>query len=126
MISLTHQRLRRKPLHGASGLFPPDTAPGPRGLRVQHLKDANVAGSSDAFLSQLTAVVNLLAQGRAPDFLAPVLAGAGHVALPKPQGGVRPIAVGEILHRLTGKCLMGLVRNDAQSFFWPRCCLGGR
>lgn len=95
--------------------FPPDTAPGPSGLRIQHLKDANVAGSSDAFLSQLTAVVNLLAQGRAPDFLAPVLAGAGLFALPKPQG---PIAVEEILRRLTGKCLMGLVRNDAQPF-WP-------
>ena len=99
--------------------FPPETAPGPSGLRVQHLKDANVAGGSDAFLSQLTAVVNLLAQGRAPEFLAPVLAGAGLVALPKPQGGVRPIAVGEILRRLTGKCLMGIVRNDAQFFFWP-------
>ena len=107
------------PSRDASGLFPSETAPGPSGLRVQHLMDANVAGGSDAFLSQLTAVVNLLAQGRAPEFLAPVLAGAGLVALPKPQGGVRPIAVGEILRRLTGKCLMGIVRNDAQSFFWP-------
>ena len=118
MISLSHQRLRQKPSRDLRA-FPPETAPGPSGLRVQHLKDANVAGGSDAFLSQLTAVVNLLAQGRAPEFLAPVLAGAGLVALPKPQGGVRPIAVGEILRRLTGKCLMGIVRNDAQSFFWP-------
>ncbi|CAL1165087.1 unnamed protein product [Cladocopium goreaui] len=62
--------------------FPPETATGPSGLRVQHLKDANVAGGSDAFLSQLIAVVNLLAQGRAPEFLAPILAGAGLVALP--------------------------------------------
>ena len=53
--------------------FPADTAPGPTGLRAQHLKDANVAGHSEAFLSQLTAVVALLAQGRAPDFVAPVL-----------------------------------------------------
>ena len=101
------------PSRDASGLLPSETAPGPSGLRVQHLMDANVAGGSDAFLSKLTAVVNLLAQGRAPEFLA----GAGLVALPKPQGGVRPIAAGETPRRLTGKCLMG--RNDAQSFFWP-------
>ena len=99
--------------------FPPETAPGPTGLRVQHLRDANVAGGGESFLTQLTAVVNLLAQGQVPAPVAPVLAGAALVALPKPGGGVRPIAVGEILRRLTGKCLMGLVRQDARSFFWP-------
>ena len=51
--------------------------------------------------------------------MAPVLAGAGLVALPKPSGGVRPIAVGELLRRLTGKCLMALVREEASSHFWP-------
>ena len=99
--------------------FPADTAPGPSGLRVQHLKDACIAGSQEAFFSHLAAVVTLLAQGRAPDFVAPVLAGAGLVALPKPKGGVRPIAVGEILRRLTGKCLMTTVRDEARSYFYP-------
>ena len=64
-------------------------------------------------------MVQLLAQGRAPSFVAPVLAGAGLVALPKPSGGVRPIAVGEILRRLTGKCLMSLVQQQARTYFWP-------
>ena len=99
--------------------FPAETAPGPTGLRVQHLREACTAGSRDAFLSQLAAVVQLLAQGRAPSFVAPVLAGAGLVALPKPSGGVRPIAVGEILRRLTGKCLMSLVQQQARTYFWP-------
>ena len=40
------------------------------------------------------------------------------MALPKPQGGYRPIAVGEVLRRLSGKCLMRLVRDDAQTYFW--------
>ena len=88
-------------------------------MRVQHLREACTAGSRDAFLSQLAAVVQLLAQGRAPSFVAPVLAGAGLVALPKPSGGVRPIAVGEILRRLTGKCLMSLVQQQARTYFWP-------
>ena len=99
--------------------FPAETSPGRTGLRVQHLKDACVAGGTDAFLSHLAGVVQLLARGRAPHFVAPVLAGAGLVALPKPNGGVRPIAVGEIMRRLTGKCLMKIVRADAHNHFWP-------
>ena len=70
-------------------------------------------------LDQLTAVVNLLAQGRACPSIAPLLAGAGLVALPKPSGGIRPIAVGELLRRLTGKCLMQAVRPEARDHFWP-------
>ena len=102
----------------------PETAPGPTGLRVQHLRDACVAGGVDSLIAQLTAVVNVLAQGRAPASVAPasvapVLAGAGLVALAKPAGGLRPIAVGELLRRLTGKCLMTLVREEARAFFWP-------
>ena len=99
--------------------FPAETAPGPSGLRVQHLRDACFAGGTDNFVAQLTAVVELLAQGRAPAAVAPVLAGASLVALPKPAGGVRPIAVGELLRRLTGKCLMATVKDEAWSFFWP-------
>ena len=99
--------------------FPAETAPGPTGLRVQHLREACLAGAADNLLAQLAAVVQLLAQGRAPAFVAPVLAGAGLVALPKPSGGVRPIAVGELLRRLTGKCLMALVQDDARTHFWP-------
>ena len=85
--------------------FPADTAPGPT--------EGCTVGGGEALLAQLTAVVQLLAQGRAPAFVAPVLAGAGLVALPKPSGGARPIAVGELLRRLTGKCLMALVREEA-------------
>ena len=99
--------------------FPKETAPGPWGLRIVYLKEACVAGGSEALMTQLTAVVSLLSQGRAPAFVASVLARAGLVALPKPNGGVRPIAVGEILRRLAGKYLMSLVREDAQSYFWP-------
>ena len=99
--------------------FPAETAPGPTGLRVQHLRDACVAGGTDALLTQLAAVVSLVSQGIAPTTIAPVLAGAGLVALPKPSGGVRPIAVGELLRRLVGKCLMASVREEARHYFWP-------
>lgn len=99
--------------------FPADTAAGPSGLRVQHLREACAAGSADALLQQLCGVVSLLAQGHACPAVAPSLAGASLVALPKPAGGVRPIAVGEILRRLTAKCLMEAVRADARQHFAP-------
>ena len=43
---------------------------------------------------------------------------AAHVAVPKAKGGLRPI-VGELLRRLTGKCLLEAVREAARDFFWP-------
>ena len=99
--------------------FPADTAAGPSGLRVQHLREACASGSSEALLQQLCGVVGLLAQGQACAAVAPSLAGASLVALPKPNGGVRPIAVGEILRRLTAKCLMEAVRDEARQHFAP-------
>lgn len=99
--------------------FPAETAPGPSGLRIQHFRECLGAGVGDGLLAQLTAVVNLLAQGRACPAVMPMVAGAGLVALPKPDGGVRPIAVGELLRRLTGKCLMQVVRSEAKAYFWP-------
>ena len=41
------------------------------------------------------------------------------VAVPKPNGGVRPIAIGEIYRRLTAKCLLEEIRPDARRHFWP-------
>ena len=99
--------------------FPAETAPGPSGLRVQHLREAGALGCSDALYSHLAAVLNLLVQGAACPEAAATFAGASLLALPKPSGGVRPIAVGEVLRRLASKCMMALVREEARSFFWP-------
>ena len=51
--------------------FPADTAPGPSGLRVQHLRDALQNGGRAGLLDQLTL---------ACASVAPLLAGAGLVA----------------------------------------------
>ena len=55
----------------------------------------------------------------APATLAPHLAGATLHALPKKQGGVRPIAVGEVLRRLVGKLLCQAVREESRAYLWP-------
>ena len=54
--------------------------------------------------------------------LAADIAGANFFALQKPDGGIRPIAVGETLRRLVSKCLCAEVRDDARDLF-HRCRL---
>eukprot|EP00731_Ephydatia_muelleri_P027925 Em0019g798a len=91
--------------------FPKDTAAGPSGLRVQHLLD--VARS----------VINMLAAGRAPSSVSRFLAGGSLIALNKNKEGcapdIRPIAMGETLRRLVGKCMCALLKVKATDFFQP-------
>ena len=99
--------------------FPADSAPGPSGLRVQHIRDALMPAYSTQVLEQLTSIAQLLAKGEAPAEVAQDLAGTALIALPKAKGWVRPIVIGELLRRLTGKCLCSVVKEDARAFFHP-------
>ena len=92
---------------------------GPSALRIQHILEALSPAPRAPVLEQITALTNALAQVSAPPEVAPVLAGAGLMALAKPKGGVRPIAVGEVLRRIVGKCLCGQVKQSALSYFPP-------
>ena len=71
--------------------------------------------------SLLQQLVYLLASGEAPTSLASYLAGGNLVALMKVKEDgdwdVRHIAVGEILHRLTGKYLCSVTKIKGQSVF---------
>ena len=103
--------------------FPKGTAAGPSGLRVQHLIDAAQIPLPISIGSSLRDIVNLLAAGKAPLSVARFLAGGSLTALNKFKDGsppdIRPIAVGETLRRLTGKCLCSLVKDKVSSFFEP-------
>ena len=99
--------------------FPKGTGAGPSGLRAQHLLDSLTPANRATVLELLTEVVQLLADGRGPDELAPFLAGAGLMASEKKDGGVRPIAVGEILRRLVAKILCKEVQEAARQHLWP-------
>ena len=81
--------------------FPKASGCGPAGLRAQHLLDSLTPAYKTTVLELLTEVSQLLADGRGPRELAPFLAGAGLMASRKKDGGVRPIAVGEVLRRLS-------------------------
>ena len=100
--------------------FSRGTAPGPTGLRAQHLKDAVRSAHGDEAIEQLTLMCNLLARGDAPEFLAQHLAGASLLALQKPGGGIRPIAIGEVLRRLVAKCLCNTYEREATEYLWPK------
>ena len=42
------------------------------------------------------------------------------MALQKPDGGVRPIAVGEVLRYLLAKCFCNVYEGKVKSYLWPR------
>ena len=88
--------------------FPGDSAPGPSLLRANHFKEAIFCPSPDIgnkALKALTIAVNQLIEGLAPPPVVPHLCGATLLAIKKKGGGHCPIAVGEVLRRLTSKCL---------------------
>ena len=103
--------------------FPRDSACSPSGLRIQHLIEAAEVHLPISICSSLRAIVNILADGRAPIGIAKFLAGGSLTALMKNEEGspldISPIVVGETLRRLTGKCLCIISRAKASEFFYP-------
>eukprot|EP00971_Amphidinium_carterae_P214150 4249900-Amphidinium_carterae.2 len=77
------------------------------------------AGYRDEVIRQLTGATQLLLSGQVPAVCRPRLAGANLVALTKPQGGHRPIAVGEVLRSVAGKVAASSVREELQEVFQP-------
>jgi len=84
--------------------FPRGTSPGASGLRAQHLVDVIGGHTTSSALLALTKLMNFLLSGKVSPLLAPWICGAPLTALLKKNGGVRPIAVGEVLRHLAS-CL---------------------
>ena len=89
--------------------FPKGTAAGASGFRAQHLVDAYADPSKqdrESVLVPMAEVCTLLAAGKAPANAAPWIASAPIFPLKKKQGGIRPIAVGEVFRRLVSKLVL--------------------
>jgi len=99
--------------------LPAGSAPGPSGMRVQHLLDALTPGYKSTLVEQLTALTTLMVLGHAPEDVRPHLAGAKLFAATKKNGGIRPIAVGEALRRLAAKTLCEQSKQEARDYLWP-------
>lgn len=85
---------------GALRSFPEGTAPGPSSFRASFFKEAAFCPSpaqATRTRTALTKIVNILAAGKAPPELAPLLSGANLFAANKKQAdSYCPIAVGEV------------------------------
>ena len=106
--------------------FPRGTSPGGYKFRCQHLLDAvdDTAPSVADCLENLALLICFLLTGRADTRIAPWLTGAPLRALYKRQGGVRPIAVGEILRRITSRLCCSAVKPQLPDFFLPSSQVG--
>ena len=86
-------------------------------MRVQHLLDAATVPLPSSLSSSLRHVVNLLAAGKAPKELSIYPSGATFSKnKPNCPPDVRPIAVGEVLRRLTSKCMCHQIKDKAPEF----------
>ncbi len=97
--------------------FPKDTACGRSGMRASHLLETLHLGTNldEEFLKH----VNNLVQGKAPPELAAFYASASLIALRKKDSSIRPIAIGEIIRRLTSKICLRRVTAKARRYLAP-------
>ena len=102
--------------------FRKGSAPGPTGLRAEHLMAAIQSAPPNRrakALEAVTRLVNVLSDGDVPEEVAPYLSGARLQAGIKKCGGLRPIAVGNLFRRLTSKCQMSAVAEKAARLLSP-------
>ena len=102
--------------------FKRGSAPGPSGLRAEHLKVA--VGTNSPIMNEKSAALicrlcNLILSGGLPKAVAPYFCGARLHGAQKKDGGVRPIAVGEIMRRLVSKCAASAVSDKAATILSP-------
>ena len=75
---------------------------------------------SFVFQRALTSAVNHLAKGDAPSPLKPFIAGGVSIALQKTETSVRPLACGDPLRRLVGKCFCVGGKDEISTAFKNR------
>ena len=106
--------------------FPVGSAGSLSGLRPEHLRDASQAVLQSSVAEEICKLCNLIASGKVCKSVQPLLAGGSLTALLKKDGGIRPIAVGDVLRRLTGKALVRAQKAKIVGLFlptssWCRC-----
>jgi Reverse transcriptase (RNA-dependent DNA polymerase) len=69
--------------------------------------------------AEITKWVNKLLSGSLDREVAPYIASAPLIPLRKPDGGTRPIAVGEIWRRLASKCAVRMVQGQLSNYLQP-------
>ena len=89
---------------------------GSSGWNFEHFKAlASISSTTGKFF----AVFNLIAQEDIPQSVAKLLSASRLIALPKSNGDVRPITVGECIRRLTAKVLCLQKKESVAAYFSP-------
>ena len=95
--------------------FPPSSSAGLDGLKPRHLKDLTSSITFEAggkLLNSLSNICNILLSGNLPIYARELIFAANLTALHKKDGGIRPIAVGNVFRRLASKIISRRVVND--------------
>ena len=90
--------------------------------RPQHLKDCLTGPHgqiNSPFLLALTRLTNLVLHGTIPSEVRPLIYGANLIALNKKDGGIRPIAVGEVFRRIAAKCALAVTEKQVAQLTAP-------
>ena len=103
----------------ASRSFPPGSTGGPTGLRPCHLTEMLKSDEDDALALALADFASDFNSGKLPKEARPWFCGARLIGLEKEPAGVRPIAIGEALRRLAGKCLIGRCQEEVVERLLP-------
>ena len=86
----------------------------------EHLLHAVYCGTLDQSkraITSLTKINKLASRGQLPENVAPILCSATVTALKKLRGGVRPIAVGQVIRRLIAKRIVREANSEAVELF---------
>ena len=96
------------------------TAAGTSKMYPEHLLHAvecTAPNHSESALKAITRFLKTGSRGKFPSFLSKALCSASLSALSKKKGGVRPIAVSEILRRFIAKCLVKEAKSEVIELF---------
>jgi hypothetical protein len=99
--------------------FPRGSSGGLSGLSADLLLTLLSAPGS-RLIDALRPVLRMIAMGSIPEEARPFFFGARLVALLKSEGGLRPVAAGDVLRRLCSKVLLSFLAKDAERFFLAR------
>ena len=78
---------------------------------------STASDQSQIVLRVPTRLVNMSCRGELPEFVSQALCSASLSTLLRMKGGIRPIAVGEVLRRLIAKCLAKEANLEAKELF---------
>lgn len=95
--------------------FPISSSGGIDGLRPRHLKDLISFSCGDAspkLVSTIAKLVNIVRGGKICEKLLPIFYGAALIALAKKNGDIRPIAIGLVWRRLSGKIACFCIKDE--------------